>query len=1553
MKIFTLLQKIIPITIGILLLCGSGRTVQAQAPDVKFERITIEQGLSQSTIFCILQDSRGFMWFGTEDGLNKYDGYKFTVYRFDQNDPTSLGGNKVYAIHEDKDGQLWIGTVGGGLNRFNRNKEQFVRYQNDPKNPHSLSSNEVTSIYEDKEGFLWLGTWKGGLNKFDKNTGQFTRYLHDETDPNSLSFNDVFRLYVDRSSTLWVGTYGGGLDKFDKTTGKFSHYRYNENDPASLSNDMVQAIYEDSDNTLWIGTSGGLDKFDPATNGFSHYRHDDNDPTSLSYDDVYYLYEDTVGALWVGTFDGGLNHFDRPTGKFTHYGNDPNDPTSLSNNEVISIYEDKTGVLWIGTWIGLNKFERNGRKFTHYYHNPKNPHSLNGSEVQGIYEDNAGFLWIGTWEGGLNKFDPKSGLFTHYQHDENDPSSLSGNAVYTILEDHTETLWVGIYNGGLNKLNRETGEFAVYRHDENNPTSLSHDWVMSLYEDPDGALWVGTYGGGLNKFDRTTEQFTHYRNDPNNPASLGDDLVSLIYGNETDSFWVGTDSGLDRFDRKTAQFTHYRHDPNNPASLSSNIIHSIYIMAAKAEQPPILWVGTSRGLNKMVLDEVNNTTNFSHYTVKDGLPNNVIHGILEDQAGNLWLSTNKGLSKFQPQTGKFRNYDMRNGLQGNEFKTWASFESKSGEMFFGGINGFNAFYPEQVKDNPFVPPIALTNLQLFNEPVVIGSDNTSILRKTIGETKALVLSYQDYIVSFEFAALHYAASEKNRYAYKLEGFEKDWNYVDSTRRFATYTNLPAGSYVFHAKGSNNDGVWNETGTSIEITITPPIWQTWWAYTFYLLSTVALILGYVQYKTRNQAKELAQQRKELEQERLVTERLREVDRLKDEFLANTSHELRTPLNGIIGITESMLEGATGQLAPDQVYNLSLVSSSGRRLANLVNDILDFSKLKHQELQLDIRPIDIREVVNIVLTLCKPLVARKPLLLKNNISTDLPLVAADENRLQQIMHNLIGNAIKFTESGVIMVESEVSSPKLLTITVSDTGIGIPEDKLGVIFESFQQVDASMTRVYSGTGLGLSVTKRLVELHKGTIWVQSTLGQGSQFKFTLPISHETPDQRAEMEIAEKLTKVRADSQPMVTVSPNMLDENKNFKVLVVDDELVNVQVLHNYLSMHNFAVIQAFDGFEALEAVEETKPDIVLLDIMMPRMSGYEVCQKIRETHPPHKLPIILLTAKNQVSDLVVGFTAGANDYLTKPFAKNELLARVNTHLRLAKISTAYSRFVPREFLSFLNKESIIDVKLGDQIQKEMTVLFSDIRSFTTLSEQMTPQENFNFLNAYLRQVSPVIREHKGFIDKYIGDAIMALFPGQPDDAIQAAIAMQKRVTEYNIKRIKDGRQPIIIGIGLHSGTVMLGTVGESERMEGTVISDVVNLSARLEGLTKLYGADIVVSERTLFGLERPNQYKFRFLDKVIVKGKSDPVSVFEIFDGSTDDIITLKMETQTDFEKGLLHYYSEEFSEAKTCFDNVLAISPEDKAAQIYLRRVKHFVEYGVPIDWEGVEALTEK
>jgi len=698
-------------------------------------------------------------------------------------------------------------------------------------------------------------------------------------------------------------------------------------------------------------------------------------------------------------------------------------------------------------------------------------------------------------------------------------------------------------------------------------------------------------------------------------------------------------------------------------------------------------------------------------------------------------------------------------------------------------------------------------------------------------------------------------------------------------------------------------------------------------------------------------------------------LERLDKLKDEFLANTSHELRTPLNGIIGIAESLIDGATGKLPDSTNFNLGLIAASGKRLSTLINDILDFSQLKHKTIELQIKSVGVREIVSVILTLSQPLVNQKNIQLINSVAPELPPIAADENRLEQILYNLIGNAIKFTEKGTVEISAELvngneQSPlnSQLAITVSDTGIGIPEDKLERIFESFEQADGSTAREYGGTGLGLAVAKQLVELHGGKICVSSTVGAGSLFTFTLPVSESQPEfsnrQPRLTEESRILTTPELAQQSSIInsgLSVNSdLPENQRIKILVVDDEPINIQVITNNLSLENYAITKASNGLEALNLIASGfKPDLILLDVMMPQMTGYEVCREVRKKYSPLEMPILMLTAKNQTTDLVEAFNLEANDYVTKPFIKKELLARINTQIRLAKLNAAYGRFVPHDFLSLLEKPSIIEVKLGDNQERDMTVLFADIRSFTSLSELMTPPENFAFINTYLGKVSPAIRKNNGFIDKYIGDAVMALFSTSPDDGVRAAIDMQEEVNIFNQEREQKGLFPIAIGIGLHAGNLMLGTIGERERMESTVIADAVNLASRLEGLTKIYGARILVSGAIIDRLEEPEKYKYRFVDRVTVKGKTNAVSVFEIYDTETEKSIVLKQQTAEIFQEALNFYYQQKFVAAQKVFENILQINPDDRVALLYFKRSRKYRMYGAPDGWSGVEISRDK
>ncbi|MBO9999028.1 MAG: response regulator [Cyanobacteria bacterium SID2] len=685
-----------------------------------------------------------------------------------------------------------------------------------------------------------------------------------------------------------------------------------------------------------------------------------------------------------------------------------------------------------------------------------------------------------------------------------------------------------------------------------------------------------------------------------------------------------------------------------------------------------------------------------------------------------------------------------------------------------------------------------------------------------------------------------------------------------------------------------------------------------------------------------------------------EQMQRLDRLKDEFLANTSHELRTPLNGTIGIVESMLDGVTGTLTPDQRTNLTLVVQSCYRLTALVNDILDFSKLKHKEIELQQKPVGVREIAEAILTLCQPLVARKNVQLVNAISPQFPLAYADENRLQQILYNLVGNAIKFTDEGFVGISAEIARDvnsqqrrrDAIAITVSDTGIGIAEDKLDRVFESFEQADGSTAREYGGTGLGLAVTKQLVELHGGQVVVNSIVGKGTQFTFTLPLAD------SQASIADRSTTLSHLLPVLAPASSNSNAEgevvrsrelaptlnggngNPAFQILIVDDEPINLQVLVNHLSFENYRITQASNGIEALKKIENGfKPDLILLDVMMPKMTGYEVTAKLREKYPAHELPILMLTAKTQVEDIVQGLTFGANDYLTKPINKKELLARLQTHLKLSNLSMAYAKFVPREFLQLLEKESILDVKLGDTVQREMSVLFSDIREFTRLSEQMTPEDNFKFINGYLSRMEPAILENQGFIDKYIGDAIMALFHGSADDAIKAGISMLTRLNEYNKTRQRPDRPPVKIGIGINTGMLMLGTVGGHKRMDSTAISDTVNLASRVEGLTKVYGVSLLVTDRTFSRLQHAQEYDIRLIDRVAVKGKTEMISVFEVFAADLPSIRDGKARTRTQFEQALVMFQLGEYDKAARQFAECLQQNPNDTVAQIYLQRCR--------------------
>ena len=749
-----------------------------------FRHLTVDQGLSQGSVVCILEDSQGFMWFGTQDGLNKFDGYNFTVFKNSPADSATLNDNFVVTIAEDSNKTLLVGTLNNPqvLNRFDRDTETFSQIPSDSVDLRYARVGSVFSTYEDPSGIRWSGKIGEGVTRFDRRSGKSTTFKHDPSDPASLVDNRVYSVYGDRSGTIWVGTREG-LDRFDPKTERFVHYRHDEKNPHSLSDNWIWPILEDRRGVLWFGTfRGGLNRFDRVTETFTRFQHNESDPRSLGDDRLYSLYQDRSGIIWVGTING-VDYFNPEIGTFVHYYSDPKNPDGLVHNAVYSMYLDKLGTVWIGTEAGLDRWDRPGGRFIHHRHDPSNPGSLGENLVQCILEDKSGSLWLGTQSSGLDRFDRTSGKFTHFRHDPLNPRSLSDNRIYSLLEDRRGEIWIGTYGGGLNRFNRKTNTFKAYTQNDSIPGRLSGPGVWSLYEDREGVLWVGTYKGGLNRFDRETETFTHFRSDPSDPRSLSHETVLCMREDRKGDLWVGTMSGLNRFERET---------------------------------------GT-----------------FHRYFEKDGLPNSYINGILDDNQGNLWISTVKGISRYDPQRKVFRNFDQSDGLQGNEFNSGAfAKDHRTGEMYFGGMNGFNLFDPDKVTNNPFVPPVVFTTFIRYNTD---DAEGKPIVEKGIAAKSGITLSYKDNVASFEFAALNYYSTFKNLYAYKLEGFNDNWIQL-GTERKATFTNLDAGEYFLHVKGSNNDAVWNDDGASLTLIVTPPWWKTKLAYSGYTLMILSFLYG---------------------------------------------------------------------------------------------------------------------------------------------------------------------------------------------------------------------------------------------------------------------------------------------------------------------------------------------------------------------------------------------------------------------------------------------------------------------------------------------------------------------------------------------------------------------------------------------------------------------------------------------------------------------------------------------------------------------------------------
>jgi PAS domain S-box-containing protein len=929
-------QPLYGFSLFIIFILFAIRTFAITQAKAGFSRISCDQEFANTSITGILQDSKGFIWLATYNGLARYDGYKCTVYRHDPAKPGTISGIEINCLYLDKEGILWVGIYNDGLNRFHWETETFTHYLKVENDPQSLSHNGISVIYEDQNGYLWIGTLEGGVNRFDKQTGKFKRFLHDERNRRSLSNNNVTSICQDSTGILWVGTEDG-LNRWDPEKEIFTRYTLQPGGPGALGKSHIKVVYEDRQGKLWIGTwGGGLCQYIREEDRFAAYfiKTMPQDSTNANHINITSITEDQYGTLWVGTFGNGLYKLSREKKTFEPFPPDVNGLPILSSKYITRIYEDKTGLLWIGTEDGgVNIYDRKKEKFSHFTHNPLDNNSLCSEIVQAFRivpgEGGEGeILWVGTYS-GLTRIDRKENKFTHFKHDTEDPDSISSDLIRDIFVDSYNVCWLATGNG-LNQMDPKTYKFTSFQNDPENQTSISYNNLLVICEDKKGRLWIGTEKG-LNRFNREEKSFTRFVNKIGDPYSLSEDYILCMSEQRINGeivLWIGTyKGGLNKFVVDTGKFFHYKTTtPVTWGKLSSDIIRKIYI-----DKNNILWLGTDGGLNRF--DPT--TGEVSVYTEKQGLCNNQVYGILEDETGHLWLSTENGMSRFDKKTGEFNVFNEGNGMSIRRFNLGACYKSQKGELFFGGMNGFVSFFPGEVETNPHVPGIVITDFKIFNKPVEIGGEN--ILEKSITETGEIRLSYTDNMFSFEFAALDFTWPGNNQYQYKMEGFDKEWIETDAENRLAQYTNLEPGEYTFKVKGSNNDGVWNEKEISLKITITPPFWKTWWFRVVLGLSIVLLLLFFYLQRTRRLRKKLSEQKRIQE---ILKKSHDEMEQARDlaEFRRAEIEKLISAISSLLIAVDS--NGKIFQLneTAEKFFNIPNSQTSGQLFVEVLKDYI---------------------------------------------------------------------------------------------------------------------------------------------------------------------------------------------------------------------------------------------------------------------------------------------------------------------------------------------------------------------------------------------------------------------------------------------------------------------------------------------------------------------------------------------------------------------------------------------------------------------------------------
>lgn len=1265
--------RILKIILVILITCLTGfapLNKDSAGSKLFFEPLGTNQGLSGNNVRAIYKDSEGLIWVGTNNGLNCYDGYIFRAYKPQPADSTSISGKIIYAIIEDEADNLWIGTWGNGLNLFDRTTQTFRHFKNDPGDPKSISHNWIMSLFIDSKGRLWIGT-QNGLNLYNPESECFKRYLtnlNESSEPAQLRLSSLYDIKEDQNGNLWITTWSG-LIMFNPETSEHYHYR-RSNKRNSISTDSLQAIFIDDNNIIWVGSyKGTFEKIvpeyyrDTVIINIKHYPMTAHGVNGMSDNRVNGIVNDSLGNLWIAT-EYGLNFFDPVNEQFSNYYRDPNNQYSLSSNIINALFYDDEGILWIGTNDnGLSKLDLNYRKFTDHFPSINQTGDVNKKFVKSIHQDQNGLFWIGT-DYGILLYNNDLKLMGNYTTLPGNPYGLNIGGVTGFFEDSLNNIWLSTWGGGMHKKHKNEIKFDNFSNQDDNNYSKYHpgdDDIRIMKLHPDGHAWLGTSRGFFDKFNPYTEIFEHYFLFDRD-SLRGVPVVSIAF-QPNNTIWAGAiqNGGLTRIDTEDGTIKRY-FSGKDKYDLPTNEILSIFIDSRNK-----FWIGTDMG---MVLFDPDKEE-FNLVSGQKGLPSETVLAINEDPEGFLWLSTLNSLIKFHPVDSTVIIYDQTDGIFTSSS---TSFLTAEGKMLFGGINGLNYFDPTEIYSNREEPEILFTDFRIKNESVDFKSSDSPI-DKHINYVTDIVLNWEQSFFSIDFAAMNHSHSEKNQYAYKLEGLEKDWNYA-GTKRTASYANLKPGNYVFRVMASNNDGIWNEEGRTLNISVRPPWWKSFLAFIVYvviILTSVYLITRVIRMREQMRS-ELRMQQLEFEKQQALIKKEHEVDQMKLKFFTNISHEFRTPLTLIISPVNDILKSM--RISPEVNGHLELVKKNAQRLLRLINQILDFSKVEAGFMKLEVGYGNISLVIENIVRSFEHRAKKHSIKYLYSASINNATGYFDLDKIEKILYNIISNAFKYTyDHGIITVDAKFEPEgsslsemeeipcRELIVSVKDNGKGIPKDQIDLIFNRFHQIHTADT----GTGIGLYLANSLTRIHQGSIEVSSELNKGTCFQLRIPLNKESYPPES---ILESL--IEKDSFKSYFFSTEETLQNKEIEIplrnnapdmLIVEDEK-DMQEYIKSLFRNEFTIYTADNGCEGLKLAKEHLPDIIICDVMMPEMDGIELTKILKESEETSHIMIILLTAKTSKSNILSGFETGADDYILKPFESDELSLKVKNIVETRK-------------------------------------------------------------------------------------------------------------------------------------------------------------------------------------------------------------------------------------------------------------------------------------------------